>query len=106
MQITLRLPDPSLIRLMTREYDDELDDVRSILWDGCSSIGANGEFVVSGYRLNCSSLGSWQPNPSVERMSYGDVAMMFGRVMDEFVAFLKQVSPEAANHPWVRDWMK
>jgi hypothetical protein len=48
VHIDLRVPETAAARLLTRTYDPELDDVRSILVDLCRGIENQAEFVFSG----------------------------------------------------------
>lgn len=86
MQIGLRLPDPGRVRLMTREYDEELDDVRSILSDVCAAIDTSGELIVSGFGQS--------PWPATVRP---DLAVL----LEQLPEFLKAV---AAHEPATLDF--
>jgi hypothetical protein len=48
MRIELRLPPRIDLRAL-REYDEELDDVRSILSDVCHALEGQAELVISGF---------------------------------------------------------
>jgi hypothetical protein len=49
MDIELQIPESPATRLLTRDYDPELDDIRSILVDLCRRLEKQAEFVVSGF---------------------------------------------------------
>lgn len=49
MKIELRLPHRIDLQAALREYDEELDDVRSILSDVCHALEGQAELVISGF---------------------------------------------------------
>lgn len=49
MNFVLQFPNHSEIKVAQREYDEELDDVRSVLSDLCEAIEDEAEFIVEGF---------------------------------------------------------
>ena len=56
--------------------------------------------------VECQSMTSWQPEPSVIRINSAKLLKMLSAFLGEFVERAQQRCPELVEHPWFREWIR